>query len=289
MQQIQNHLQAFTPAQAEIANFVFENREAVAFMTARQLAAAVGQSDAAVVRFARASGFDGYTQLREALRAEVLATHGNSGMQAATAAGSADRDARAVVAEVSSNLIMKTVGRNPPQAFAAVVEALISAKRVYVSGHGTSYPLAAYLSMHLNQCFDKVQIFNMDQGDLAERFRAVRSDVVFIGIGYVRYLPYTIDMMQVAKQLGATVVAITDKHTSPLAKIADHVLIAERSGSSVWWSQAGTFAICDTLISLCIQAEQHTGEHLRLADEMLKKLGHWEADVSSDRPRGLSK
>lgn len=285
MQQIQDSLESLTPAQSEIANFVFDNREAVAFMTARQLAAAVGQSDAAVVRFSKAVGFQGYSQLKDALRDDLLAIHGLTGMMAKSSAESSKREARLRVAEVSTELIGKTVERNTASTFASVVKKLITSRKVYVSGHGTSYPLAAYLSMHLNQCFDKVQLFNVEHGDLADRFRTVGPDVVFIGIGYVRYLPYTIELMQFAKRAGAVVVAITDKPTSPLARTADLTLITERSESSVWWSQAGTLAIADTLISMSIEAEEHSAEHLHRSDEMLKQLGHWDATCIPSRPR----
>jgi DNA-binding MurR/RpiR family transcriptional regulator len=285
MKQIQNSLEILTPAQNEIADFVVNNQEAVAFMTARQLAAAVGQSDAAVVRFSKAVGFQGYSQLKDALRDDLLATHGISGMMAKSSADSHQREARLRVAEVSNELIGKTVERNSANAFNLVIDRLIAARKIYVSGHGTSYPLAAYLSMHLNQCFDKVQLFNVENGDLAERFRTVGPDVVFIGIGYVRYLPYTIELMQFAKRAGSVVVAITDKPTSPLARTADHTLIAERSESSVWWSQAGTLAIADTLISMSIEAEQHSADHLRRSDEMLKQLGHWDTPNTPNRLR----
>ncbi|WP_246777026.1 MurR/RpiR family transcriptional regulator [Microvirga sp. VF16] len=189
------------------------------------------------------------------------------------------------MAAVSDELIKKTFEMNSAQVFEAVVKAFINAERISVSGHGTSYPLAVYLSMHLNQCFDKAQIFNIDHGDLAERFRSVGKTDVFVGIGYVRYLPYTIEILRHAKQSGATVVAITDKLSSPLAEFADLVLLSARSGASVWWSQAGTFAIADTLISICVQAEQHTAHHMRRSDEMLKRLGYWESGGGGSRAR----
>lgn len=286
-EQIRRALTKLTPAQHHIAQFLMENGDAAAFMTARQMASAVGQSDAAVVRFAKAVGYGGFSKFRDALRGELLDIAGSSGMQAQAIDDPSDR-MHQHVASISDELIRKTIEINSTNAFEAVVSSFIEAARISVTGHGTSYPLAVYLSMHLNQCLDKARIFTVDHGDLAERFRSVGETDVFVGIGYIRYLPYTIEILRQAKKSGARVVAITDKLSSPLAEHADHVLLSARSSGPVWWSQAGTFAIADTLIAMSIQAEKHTAHHLRSSDEMLKRLGYWRATGSSTGGRSSS-
>ncbi|AYD04798.1 MurR/RpiR family transcriptional regulator [Neorhizobium sp. NCHU2750] len=284
---IKSHFGGLTKAQQNIAQYIVERSDAVAFMTAKQLAVAVAQSDAAVVRFSKAVGFAGFLEMREALRGEMLDVEGSSGM-AQKAGGSTTISVREEVQAISTELVERTGEMNSGEAFEKVVDALVDARRILVSGHGTSYPLAAYVSMHLNQCLDKVEILNVDQGDLAERFRSIGPGDVVIGIGYVRYLPFTVDILTVAKQLGATVVAITDKLTSPLAHVADHSLFAARSTSAIWWSQAGTFAIADALTAMCMAKDSQSTERLRQADEMLAKLGLWNRGLPSNRSLNVS-
>ncbi|WP_337739200.1 MurR/RpiR family transcriptional regulator [Agrobacterium vitis] len=287
MDQVRDRFGDLTKAQQNIAQYIVEHPDAVAFMTARQLAAAVAQSDAAVVRFSKAVGFAGFLEMREALRGEILDLEGSSGM-ARKAGGSTSGGVREQVQAVSMDLVQRTGEMNSDETFEKIVDALVGARRVLVSGHGTSYPLAAYVSMHLNQCLDKVQIVNVEQGDLAERFRSIGPGDVVIGIGYVRYLPFTLDILAAAKQVGATVVAITDKLTSPLAHIADHSLFAARSTSAVWWSQAGTFAIADALTAMCMAKDPLSTERLRQADEMLAKLGLWSRGLPTARSLNAS-
>lgn len=273
--QIKSGFSSLTAAQQQIAQYVIENADSVAFMTARQLAAEVKQSDAAVIRFAKALGYDGFINLRDALRDEMLVQQGSSGMQARLLSDADKSSLYEQVYKTSAHLIANTMEMNEAAVFDAVVEKFLKARRIMVTGHGTSYPLAAYLAMHLNLCLDKAEVFDVGHGDLADRFRSVGEGDVFVGIGYVRYLPYTIDILNYARQTGATVIAITDKLTSPLAQLADLSIYVTRSNSAIWWSQAGTLAVADLLTSMCIMQDEHTKTHLRQSDEMLSKLGLW--------------
>lgn len=277
-QHLERHLSAMTPAQREMANYVASQGEKVAFMTAKQLAAATGQSDAAVIRFAQAAGFAGFPQLRECLRAGLLERVGASGMRQKGSTSNAS-ELKAAVFSTGASLIEQTAGLNLDAEVTRIADLLISARQVWVTGHGTSYPIALYLSMHLNQVLDKARIFNVEHGDVADRFRSVRKGDVFLGIGYVRYLPYTVDMLRLARDSGATVVAITDRVTSPLAQIAHHSLYVARGASShAWWSQAGTLALADWLTALVAMRDRATvARNLRRSDEELERLGFWSA------------
>lgn len=286
-QQIAARLDDLTSAQQDLARYILGHGEQVAFMTARQLAEAVGQSDAAVVRFARAVGYSGYAQLREALRGGLLERAGALGMRQEPPSTVAALKAQ--IYEADAALVAETARLNPDDVAVAVADLLIRARRIWVTGHGTSYPLAAYLAMHLNQVLDKVQVFNVEHGDLADRFRTVGQGDVFIGIGYVRYLPYTVDILKLAREAGAEVVAITDRPTSPLARLAGHALYAARGMTSfAWWSQAGTLALANWITALImVRDADRVAQQLRQSDEAWKRLGHWRSSGNSESEPSL--
>ncbi|WP_082621304.1 MurR/RpiR family transcriptional regulator [Bordetella sp. N] len=286
-QQITSCLDQLTPAQQNLARYLLDHREQVAFMTARALAEAVGQSDAAVVRFARAVGYAGYPQLREALRGSLLERAGALGMRKAppSSAEALKND----IFDTDAALIAETARLNSTDTALAIADLLIGARRVWVTGHGTSYPLAAYLAMHLNQVMDKVQVFNVEHGDLADRFRTVGEGDVFIGIGYVRYLPYTVDILQLARDNGAQVVAITDRPTSPLARLAAHTLYAARGMNAfAWWTQTGTMTLANWITAMIMARDaERVTDHLRHSDAAWKQLGHWRSSGNNDSEPSL--
>lgn len=280
-------IDALTPAQQDLARYILDHSGQVAFMTARQLASAVGQSDAAVVRFARAVGYSGYSELRGSLRGGILDRAGALGMRKATP--SSAQALTAEIFETDANLATETAQLNSEDTGLAIADLLIGARRVWVTGHGTSYPLAAYVAMHLNQVLDKAQIFNVEHGDLADRMRSVGEGDVFIGIGYIRYLPYTVEILQLARDAGANVIAITDQPTSPLARLAVHTLYAARGMNAfAWWSQAGTLSIANWITALVMMRDPElVAQQLRQSDAAWKQLGHWRGNSKSDHSPSL--
>lgn len=266
-----------TQSQRLMAEYVLDHSELVAFMTAKQLADKLGQSDASVIRFARTLGYNGYTEMRKNLRQSLLGRVGAGGLHKQSV-DTAEHKLLDAVLETESNIIAGTARLNDVKLMAEVADKIIQAKEVSVSGHSTSYPLASYLAMHLNQCLGTAKVFNIGNGDLAERFRNVDSGHVFIGIGYIRYLPYTIEIMRLARERGAHVIAITDKQSSPLAQLAHQSLFVVREESSpIWWSQTGTMLIANWLTSLImIRDSARVEQQLQRADEELRRIGLWD-------------
>ncbi|MCK1604783.1 hypothetical protein IVB02_26120 [Bradyrhizobium sp. 166] len=79
---------------------------------------------------------------------------------------------RALVTSGTS-LIDKTERLNAHDRFSAVIDLRISSRQIFPTGHGMTYPMAVYLAMHLRQPLDRAQVFNIEHGDLADRFRSV--------------------------------------------------------------------------------------------------------------------
>ena len=61
LQTIRNGMDTFSKGQKRIANYILENYDKAAFMTASKLGKLSGVSESTVVRFASALGYDGYT------------------------------------------------------------------------------------------------------------------------------------------------------------------------------------------------------------------------------------
>jgi DNA-binding MurR/RpiR family transcriptional regulator len=265
-----------TEAQRQMAEYVLARADDVAFMAAKQLGEATASSDAAVIRFAQALGFRGFLELRAALREELLQRAGSIGV--ATRAGVAE-PAPSLAQEVfqlDRALLAQTESLNDRALYGHVADGLVAARHVWVVGHGTSYPLAAYLAMMLNQALPHARALSIGTGDLAGELRDLGPQDAVVGIGYVRYLPYTIDLMRLAKQRRARLFAITDKATSPLARLADVPLLAARDGVAFAVSQIGSMAIAHVLLAeVARRAPDVLREQLRLSDRLWQDVGHW--------------
>src|SRR5512142_726547 len=61
----------FTKSEKQIANYLLNNQEGLAFLAAAELAERLDLSEATIVRFARTLGYDSYPALRAALQQKV--------------------------------------------------------------------------------------------------------------------------------------------------------------------------------------------------------------------------
>ncbi|MCG8199729.1 MurR/RpiR family transcriptional regulator [Brenneria goodwinii] len=183
-----------TPAQQLIARYIERNKERVAFMTAKQLAGAINVSDAAIVRFARALGYRGYTHLREDLGEALIENVGLSGIYQQIPTSSSEVELKEQVFANGSLLMSQTSVLNQPETVVSIAEKMVSARRIWVTAHGTTHSMAVYLAMQLN-VLKSADVINIGVGDVADRIRHINQEDVFIGIGYERYVPYTIELI----------------------------------------------------------------------------------------------
>lgn len=265
-----------TPAQQLIARYIERNKERVAFMTAKQLADAINVSDAAIVRFARALGFRGYTHLREDLGEALIENVGLSGIYQEVPTSSSEVELKEQVFANGGLLMSQTSALNQPETIARIAEKMVSARRIWVTAHGTTHSIAVYLTMQLN-VLKNADLINIGAGDIADRIRHINEEDVFIGIGYERYVPYTIELMHLARLRGAYMVALTDRPSSPLAREATETLYVARSMSKIGrWSQIGTMIMADWLMSqMVVIDKENINKRLQESDKIWELLGHW--------------
>ncbi|PWC13627.1 MurR/RpiR family transcriptional regulator [Brenneria roseae subsp. americana] len=268
---------SLTPSQKVIARYIERNKERVAFMTAKQLADAISISDAAVVRFSRALGYRGYAHLREDLGEALIEQSGAGGVLHHAAVPSDDEALQKQVFENAHALINDTAGVNGKEKILQIASRIAKARKVWVTAHGNTVTMAAYLAMHLNHILGNTELFNIGHGDVADRMLQIDEQDVFIGIGYERYIPYTIEMMSIARGRGAHIIAITDRSTSPLVRESNEVLYVLRSSSPlVWWSKISTMIIIDWIIAqVVVCGEERVKKRLQQSDDAWKLLGHW--------------
>ena len=77
LQKIEDRYQKFSKGQKKLADFIREDYDKAAFLTAAKMGEEVGVSESTVVRFAMALGYDGYPGFQRAL-GELVRTKLNS-------------------------------------------------------------------------------------------------------------------------------------------------------------------------------------------------------------------
>ena len=246
---IQSELPGFSKGQKQIARFILEHYDKASVLTASRLGVTVGVSESTVVRFATELGYDGYPHLQRALQ-EMIRNKLTS-VQRMEVAGDrmGGRDVLQTVLHADTDMIRVTLDEIDRDAFQGAVDALMGAKRIYILGVRSSSALASFLGFYFNLLFENVTLVHTNSvSEIFEQVLRVGPGDVLFGISFPRYSKRTLSAMKYARDRGARVIALTDSQLSPLARVADHVLLARSDMASFVDSLVAPLSVINALI-----------------------------------------
>lgn len=259
---IQSELPGFSKGQKQIARFILEHYDKAAFMTASRLGVTVGVSESTVVRFATELGYDGYPHLQRALQ-EMIRNKLTS-VQRMEVAGDrmGGRDVLQTVLHADTDMIRVTLDEIDRDAFQGAVDALMGAKRIYILGVRSSSALASFMGFYFNLLFENVTLVHTNSvSEIFEQVLRVGPGDVLFGISFPRYSKRTLSAMKYARDRGARVIALTDSQLSPLARVADHVLLARSDMASFVDSLVAPLSVINALIVAVGMSRRDEIEH----------------------------
>ena len=134
----------FSKGQRRIAAYITEAYDKAAFMTANRLGKTVGVSESTVVRFAVDLGYDGYPSMQKAMQEMVL--NRLTSVQRIEVANDrlGGQDVISMVLHSDMEKLRRTDETVSREEFAASVNAILKAKRIYILGVRSAAPLANF-------------------------------------------------------------------------------------------------------------------------------------------------
>lgn len=223
-------LQSQMPAtMTKIAAVLADDPTAPLSLSITELAERAGTSAASVTRFCRTIGYTGYAQLRVAIAEDV----GRGGAQAAWIADigrsfgphDAPDDIRRALLNTHVLSLQTTSGLLDMPTAMRVADTIVKSRHVDVYGVGGSALTALETESRLYRIGINVHAWAEVHNGLTSA-AILDKKCVAIGISNTGRTEETIEMLTLAKTTGAYAVAITGNPDSPLARVADEVLIA---------------------------------------------------------------
>jgi DNA-binding MurR/RpiR family transcriptional regulator len=249
-------LPTLSKAERRVGRALLADYPSAGLASAARLAERAEVSPPTVLRFAQSLGYDGFTDLQVALRAELTAK--SSGPitrlpDAPAAGGLLDRLLRQ--ARAQNDRAVETLAVLPESTLHAAVTLLSDVGRpVHLHGGRFSHLLAAHLAAHLEQLRPGVRLLTDPRGrDLGSMMELTRRDVVVL-FDYHRYHRSAADLAAAVHRAGATVLLITDDLACPVAPDAEVVLAASSTVGTVYQSMAAGFLLTELLIPLVMDA-----------------------------------
>ncbi|KAB3534014.1 MurR/RpiR family transcriptional regulator [Alkaliphilus pronyensis] len=246
--QIQKNFSKLSKGQKLIAQFIIDNYDKAAFMTASKLGIKVGVSESTVVRFANALGFEGYPELQKALQ-EIIKTKLTT-VQRVEMANEYSNEGAILKKVLKSDMdnIRSTLENIDYEEFQEVIDKIFEAERIYIIGLRSSTAIAEYLGFYLNLILDNVKIVGYGISDIFEQLLRISNKDLVICISYPRYSNRTLEVINHLREEGVPIVGITDSLLSPIANISDYCLTAKSNMVSFVDSLVAPLSLINALI-----------------------------------------
>lgn len=223
---IQNNFNDLSKSQKQISEFIINNYDRAAFMTAAALGEEVNISESTVVRFANALGYTGYKDFQKGL--QELVKNKLTTVQRISMVSTYENNKSILkkVMEKDIDNIEKTINEIEYDTFQNAIDLILHAENIYVLGLRTSSFLAGYLGFYLSFILKNVKVVTAGPNDVFEQLLNVDSKDLIIGISYPRYSRRTLEALNYCKEKNCKIISITDSLISPATNDADVSLVA---------------------------------------------------------------
>ena len=234
------------PQLKRISQFVLDHGHEAALMRISDISERLEVQPSAVIRFAKAAGYKGFSEIQRILRADLADGFPRSyfeRLQTKAEPGSSDGPLARYAALAQQSLA--TWPAVP--AFDQAVKMLEAAETIHVLGLRRAFGVASYFAYLLSSFEARVNqiefLGHMNQAGLS----TVRAGDAMLVISFPNYSPEVIDSMKIAQQRGAKTIVLTDSSVSPVAEDADLVLLTDQATVGGFRSAVGSMVTVQAL------------------------------------------
>ncbi len=233
----------------KVADYIMANYDKAAFMTAARLGETVGVSESTVVRFATELGFEGYpalqSDLQELIRSKLTSVQR---MESASVRIAQDEILETVLT-ADAAMIKSTLEQTSKENFTQAVEAINRARNIYILGVRSAATLANFLAFYFRPVYDNVILVDSARAsEVFEQIFRIDERDICIAISFPRYSNQTISALHFIHDKGAKIISITDSELSPIAQLADYLLLARSTMASFVDSLVAPLSLINALI-----------------------------------------
>jgi DNA-binding MurR/RpiR family transcriptional regulator len=239
----------------QIAEFALKHPNEIAIESIAVIASHADVQPSALIRFAKAFGFDGFSDLQRifqqrlresrpsyteriaAMREELTARH-DQGPQAILT-----RFAEANIAALQ-HLCEETKAADLDRA----VQILRKAETIHLLAQRRAFPLAAYLYYALSKIGRRAHLIDALGGMDMEQRQLMSPKDALVAITYADYTPRVVETVAYAAQRKVPVIGITDQPLSPLTPQSDVVFYVEDAAVHDFRSLGASMCLAQALV-----------------------------------------
>jgi DNA-binding MurR/RpiR family transcriptional regulator len=210
-----------------IARHALAHPDSIALDTVAAIARRAAVQPSSLIRFARAFGYGGFSDMQLVFRRHLVARSPDYGERLRAVGKRVDAQAAASPQDVLMDFVEAGIqslhhlgATTEPRRLEGAIAILDDAPLIHVVAQRRSFPVATYLAYSFSHLGCRVHLLDGVGGMLVEQTRAIGAGDALVAISFPDYAPQVLEAAAEARRRGARVVAITDGPLSPLLPLA---------------------------------------------------------------------
>lgn len=244
-----------TKTQRMIADYFINNQERIGSLSSMEVAQEIGVSDASIIRFSRAIGFEGFADLKENIY-HMLVENAFSGlslterMEQNSEKYDGEKDLAGQFQQIMTQNMMAAFRNNSMDDFEKLVEYIIKAQSKYIIGLRGCRGIATDFSRLLSFMLPGVRCLTDGECVSIHSLQDVNEDDVVLMFAFSRFYKMDLGYLDMAKRYGAKICLVLNDLSGPLNSYADLILLSSTGNMSFFNSKIGAEVIAEYLLTL---------------------------------------
>jgi len=260
--------------QQKVASYLIDNLDEVPFLNIQQLSKSIKVSVASIVRFAQGIGFSGFNELRSDIASSLKNQLNNKEIFPLFEKPQTD-DLLTEVANVDIANINNTLSLIERKTFNEVILKINNASRVFTAGLGISFLLSEILAYQLTQVGIDASAFKHTHTLFHEQILFMTKKDLLIVFSFPPYSKETVDAARFAKAKNIDVIAITNKHASPVTFLTKANLIVKSDNMLFTNSFAAISVLINAIATACaLKKKNRANKILKETEEIMLEQNH---------------
>ena len=243
---------SLSPKLQAAARFIIDHPNEVVISSMRSLAERAHSQPTTLVRLAQHLGYAGWPELKTAFATDMGLHHEGYGEKARSLAiRRPERDMVDELFSVLRNNLDDTL-HNSADNLPKIAALLAKSQKVHIAGFRASVPIAYALFYGYRLFRQSVSLLDGQHGALELQGRSIEKTDAVVIASFAPYSREALEVADIAKRAGASVVAITDSTASPLALSADLAAVFSVNSPSFFPSVAAGVALVEALLEVLV-------------------------------------
>lgn len=257
IQHLKDQMDSLPPKLKAAAKYVIDNPGDFGLDTVRTSAKKTGISANGFVRLAQHLGYDTFEAFRAPFRAALTTTHeadlGQDWLDRMQTEGPAG-ELQAAAARNQLNITSRSLRLMTAERTQAIVDALTTARRTYVTATRSSYALAYYFHYVGRMALPSLDLVPRHMGAALDDLLDIGPEDCLIALTFAPYSAGTIQALRLAGERGARVILISDSEVIAPGIRTDHVLAVAANSLHPFGAIGGAMAVLECLLTHLIEA-----------------------------------